>query len=206
MPRPYSVPLQEARPAFLAELDSFLATATAMDDHTLVGPSRAYGWSRVDCLVHVRMGLQELLAGIPARTDGSPDVDAASYWSTWDPAADRDPVPGILVTRRTASAYTRPTHALEHLRHVVSGLKQSVPAMPDSPVRFQGHTISAGDLMAAWAVEVVLHHHDLDAPDGTAALSPGAIAIGRHTVEALRDDLPSAHSDLSTLLTGFGRT
>lgn len=205
MPQPYTVPLSEARSAFLAELDGFHATVSTLDDHALLGPSHAYGWSRLDCVIHVRMGLQELLAGTSARTDVAPDVDAASYWSTWEADADEDVVPGILMTRRTACAYTRPTHAYEHLHQVVMGLRQTVPTMPDAPVQFQGHAITAGDLLATWAVELVVHHHDVNAPRGPAALSPAALAIGRRTVQALRNNSIDGGDDLSVLLAGFGR-
>ena len=176
MPRPYTVDLAEGRDAFLAELTAFQAAARSLDDPALLGASRAHGWSRLDCLVHVHLGLQEMLAGIPARTDVEPDVDAASYWSVFEEEADPDPVPGILLTRRVSSAYARPTHALADLEQVAAGLMHAVPAMPDQPVAFQGHVISAGDLLATGAVELAVHHHDLDAPAGAAAPAPGGAA------------------------------
>lgn len=108
------------------------------------------------------------------------------------------------MTRRTASAYSRPTHALEHLHHVAAGLRLAVPRMPDQPVRFQGHVLSAGDLLATWAVEVVLHQHDLDAPGAAAQLAPDALLIGRRTAEALGETLDA--DDLAVLLAGFGRS
>lgn len=200
-----SVALPQARTALLEELDQFLAVAGGLQDHALVGPSRAHGWSRLDCLVHVRMGLQELLAGIPCRTDIAPEVDAASYWVAWEASAALDPVPGILLTRRIASAYDRPTQAVEDLRQVAAGLRPSATAMPDAPVWFQGHSISAGDLLATWAVELALHQHDLDAPGDETGPAPSALRIGRRTAEALHDGLGSCDDDLTVMLRGFGR-
>lgn len=208
MSRPYTVPMDEARPAFLEQLHAFQAVACSLDDLALLGSSRAYGWSRLDCLVHVRMGLEEMLSGVPALTDDTPDLDAASYWFTWEEDADHDPVPGILMTRRTAAAYTRPTDALEHLGNVMAGLRAAVPRMADQPVLFQGHVLSAGDLLATWAVELAVHHHDLDAATDAAPPAQAAVHIGRRTVEALgkQGSSPALNRDnLSVLLVGFGR-
>lgn len=203
--RPFTVSLEEARPAFLEELECFQRAVQALDDQILLGCSHAHGWSRLDCLVHVRMGLQELLAGIPARSNAPPDTDAASYWAAWEADADEDLVPGILMTRRTASAYSRPRHALEHLDQVIAGLQQAVTHMPDAPVLFQQHSLNAGDLLATWAVELVVHHHDLNLSTATVPPARAAVAIGRRTVEAIHDDLPDADDDLCVVLAGFGR-
>ncbi|WP_052462507.1 hypothetical protein [Nigerium massiliense] len=107
------------------------------------------------------------------------------------------------MTRRLATAYARPTHALEHLHIVAAGLRVSVAQMPDQPVRFQGHVLSAGDLLATWAVELVVHHHDLDVPD--AALSPEAVLLGRRTAEALLGVRAETRDDVAVLLDAFGR-
>lgn len=206
MPAPLTIPLDEARAAFLAELTAFEAAGESLDDISLLGASRAHGWSRLDCIVHVRMGLQELLAGMNAQTDEACDVDAASYWTTWEDSAVDDPVPGILMTRRTASAYTRPTHCLEHLRHVCTGLRRAAQALPDEPVAFQSHVLSAGDLLATWAVELVVHHLDLDVPNEVSAPGPAlaATALARRTVVAI-DAQVDYSDDTEAVLRGFGR-
>lgn len=205
MPSPLTIQLDEARSAFISQLTAFEAAVESLDDLALLGASRAHGWSRLDCIVHVRMGLQELLAGMNAQTDESCDVDAASYWTTWEECADDDPVPGILMTRRTASAYTRPTHCLEHLRDVCAGLRRAAQALPAEPVAFQGRVLSAGDLLATWAVELVVHHLDLDLPEASApGPAPAATALARRTVVAL-DAQVDYCDDTEAVLRGFGR-
>lgn len=206
--KPYSVPLAEARPAFLAALDVFEEAAGSLDDLTLLGASRVHGWSRLDCLVHVRLGLQEMLAGLAARMDDTPDVDAASYWTAFEDGADVDPVPGILVTRRVAAAYTRPGHAVRHLHEVAQGLRHAVPALADGSIAFQGHVLTAGDMLATWAVELAVHHHDLALPSDAPAPAPAAVHIGRLTAEALGGTSGAragAEDDLAVMLAGFGR-
>lgn len=204
--KPYSVPLAEARTAFLAALDAFEEGASSLDDLTLLGVSHVHGWSRLDCLVHVRLGLQEMLAGLAARTDDTPDVDAASYWTTYEP--EKDPVPGILMTRRTASAYARPRNALEHLNQVSAGLRHAADTLIEESIAFQGHVLTAGDMLATWAVELAVHHHDLALPAGAPAPAPAAVHIGRLTAEALGSTSgarASAEDDLAVMLAGFGR-
>lgn len=204
----YSAPLAEARPAFLAALDAYEEAVGSLDDLTLLGTSHIHGWSRLDCLVHVRLGLQEMLAGLAARTDDTPDVDAASYWTAFEDGADVDPVPGILLTRRVAAAYTRPGHAVQHLHEVAHGLRHAVPAVADEPIAFQGHVLTAGDMLATWAVELAVHHHDLSLPSEAPAPAPAAVHIGRLTAEALDDTSGArAHAggDLAVMLAGFGR-
>ena len=206
--KPYSVPLAEARTAFLAALDAFEEGASSLDDLTLLGVSHVHGWSRLDCLVHVRLGLQEMLAGLAARTDDTPDVDAASYWTAVEDGAALDPVPGILLTRRVAAAYNRPGHAVRHLHEVVQGLRNTVPTLPDGPIAFQGHVLTAGDMLATWAVELAVHHHDLALPAGAPAPAPAAVHIGRLTAEALGSTSgarASAEDDLAVMLASFGR-
>ncbi|GAB3622044.1 maleylpyruvate isomerase N-terminal domain-containing protein [Mariniluteicoccus endophyticus] len=200
-----TVDLTEARKAFLGALAAFFAAADRLDDHALLGPSRAYGWSRLDCLVHVRVGLEEMLAGTPALTDAGPTVDAASYWTAWGADADDDPVPGILWTRRTASAYARPRDVLEHLGMVVAGLEGAAAAMPDAAVRFQGHVLTTGDFLATWAVELTVHHLDLDLPGDSAGPDPAALRLARRTAEALGGDATAGDDDVRAVLRGFGR-
>ncbi|MCL6424145.1 maleylpyruvate isomerase N-terminal domain-containing protein [Brachybacterium sp. JHP9] len=171
-----------------------------------MAPSRAHGWARVDCLVHVRVGLEEMLAGMSATTDEMPTVDAASYWSTWEDGAEEDPVPGILWTRRTASAYSRPQNAMEHLSMVGRGVRGTAARIDEGALAFQGHVIATGDFLATWAVELTVHHLDLDLPLGEPALAPAALTLARHTVDALHPDVADpAEDDERAVLRGFGR-
>src|SRR4029077_8455872 len=76
--------------------------------------------------------------------------------------------------------------------------------MPDHPVLFQGKTMTSGDFLATWVVELAIHQLDL----GEAAGHPtrGSLAVVRRTAEALADvDLPHAWSDEDAALIAFGR-
>jgi len=192
----------DAAPAFERQVDAFVGAASALDDLALLGSSRCYGWSVLDLVVHVRLGLQEMAVGTSVRADGAPDHDAASYWSTRPDDRDDDPVPHILWLRRTASAYARPTSAVTHLRDVAAAALTAVRAMPEGVVGFQGQRMTSGDFLATWVVELVVHQLDLGGDHEV----PGA-GWARSTIEAVADaDLPVDLDDRSAVLAGLGRT
>jgi len=200
--RQLTFPHPDAVAAFSLQAEAFVAAAAALDDLALLGPSRCHGWSLLDLVVHVRLGLQEMAVGTTSRTDEAPDHDAASYWSTRPDDRDDDPVPHILWLRRTASAYVRPTSAITHLRDVATGAIAAVRAMPEGVVGFQGQRMTTGDFVATWVVELAVHQLDLDGDDEV----PGA-GWARATIEAVADaDLPAALDDRCAVLAGLGRT
>lgn len=202
---PLSFELEPARSAFCAALDAFETAAQHLDDTALLAPSRCLGWTRLDCIVHVRVGLEEMLAGSFTPVEAPPDVDAASYWSTWEAEAGDDPVPGILWTRRTASAYARPRDALEHLSMVGTGLRARAAQIASGQLSFQAHVITAGDFLATWAVELTVHQLDLRLPEDLPSPAAAALDMARRTVEALHGPCAGDACDESAVLEGFGR-
>jgi hypothetical protein len=208
--RTLSVDHDTGRHAFLAQLDRTTTALATLDDHALLTPSRCHGWSALEVAVHLRTGLQELLGGVVSPTDATPDRDAASYWAAFPPAADssddRDEVDAILWTRRTASAYGRPRGAVQHLLDTAEPLRAAVGALADGRVAFQGHVLTTGDLLATWAVELVVHHLDLGPLVATTPPDQRALRIARRTVEALLGaELPPGWSDERCVLLGTGR-
>lgn len=186
-----------------AQLTVFVKAAESFSEYDLLGASRCHGWSRLDAVVHVRAGLEEMTADCAAQVDGAPDHDAASYWASFA-EADDDPVPLLLWMRRTAAAYNRPEGALRHLRAVTDTAHLALARMPDHPVLFQGKTMTSGDFLATWVVELAVHHLDL----GEEAGHPTAESLGlvRRTVEAVADvDLPASWSDEDAALIALGR-
>jgi mycothiol maleylpyruvate isomerase-like protein len=185
------------------QLDLFVTAAESYSEHDLLGSSRCHGWSRLDAVVHVRAGLEEMLGVCAAQVDDPPDHDAASYWASFA-ADDGHPVPAILWMRRTAAAYQRPEGALRHLRDVAATARIALTRMPDHPVLFQGKTMTSGDFLATWVVELAIHQLDLGEAAGHPA--PGALTVVRRTVEAVADvDLPTAWSDEEAALVSLGR-
>lgn len=111
--------LETGRTIFRHALTGFLAAAESLSDLDLLDPARCRGWSRLDVIVHVRMGVDELVAPSASPVDSAPTHNAAS--SNDGPPDDRydDPVPHILWLRRTAAAYRTPAGAVRHLSDVI---------------------------------------------------------------------------------------
>ncbi|GAB3781382.1 maleylpyruvate isomerase N-terminal domain-containing protein [Nocardioides ungokensis] len=193
---------QEAVECFGQQLDDFMTAVSAQDDLQLLAPSRCHGWSLLDVVVHVRMGLQEMAIGTTCRTDDAPDHDAASYWATHPDTRNDDPVSHILWLRRVASAYARPTGAVAHMKDVATSAVNAVRSMSEGVVEFQGKRMASGDFLATWVVELAVHQLDL----GIDGDSPTGLAWSRMTVEAVASsELPSELDDRSAVLIGLGR-
>jgi Mycothiol maleylpyruvate isomerase N-terminal domain len=185
------------------QLDLFVDAARSFSDYDLLGPSRLHGWSRLELVVHARLGLEEMAAVCAAQVDDEPDHDAASYWASFA-EDDDDRVPHIMWMRRTASAYNRPEGALRHLDDVAAILRIALGRMPDHPVLFQGKVMTSGDFLATWVVELAVHQLDLGADAGHP--SAPALELVRRTVEAVADaDLPPSWSAEDTALIALGR-
>jgi hypothetical protein len=188
---------------FDTQMRELLEAAQRLDDLALLGASLCHGWSRVDVLVHVRLGLEEVLGGCVAQTDRPVDHDAASYWASFAGDTGTDPVPPMLWLRRTAAAYGRPSSATRHLADVMARVRGALYRMPDHPVLFQDKVMTSGDFLATWVVELAIHQLDLDLAD---ASTPVGLALARQTVEALADeDLPPELDDRAAVLAALGR-
>jgi uncharacterized protein (TIGR03083 family) len=192
---------QDGQTAFLDELAALLAAAGGLDDEQLLTESGCSGWTVGDVLVHVHLGLQEMLLGVVTPASTAPDTDAADYWRTLPPA---DRVAQVRRLRLLGAVYQRPVGVVAHLRCTADGVASAVSMLPPRVVRFQGHALTTGDFLATWAVELAVHHLDLAhrlelPPPATTALQQA-----RRTVEALAGgELP--WDDETTVLLGTGR-
>jgi hypothetical protein len=186
------------------QLTTFVAAAESFSEYDLLAASRCHGWSRLDAVVHVRAGLEEMVGDCAAQVDDPPTHDAASYWESFATDGHDDPVPQILWMRRTAAAYNRPSRALDHLREVAATAGHVLGRMTDHAVLFQSKTMTSGDFLATWVVELAVHHLDLG--DGAGRPTDGSLHVVRRTVEAIADvDLPTAWRDDKAALIALGR-
>lgn len=196
------MPLAEARPVFEQQATDFLAACRALSELDLLDPALCRGWSRLDVVVHVRLGLDEMAAMAGARTARKPTHDAASYWGSYPDGRDEDPVPHILWLRRTAAAYGRPEAAVRHLADAVERVRAVVEQLPDEAVRAQGMVLTAGDFVATWVVELAIHQLDL-----AAGGSPVGAALARRTLAAIAGaELLPGRADAEAVLAGLGRS
>ena len=201
--RPLSFDHATAVELMREQLDVFVAAARSFSEYDLLGASRVHGWSRLEVVVHSRLGLEEMVGVCAMQVDDPCDHDAASYWASFA-ADDDDQVPHILWMRRTATAYNRPEGALRHLDDVAAMLRVALARLPDHPVLFQGKTMTSGDFLATWVVELAVHQLDLGEEAGHP--TPGSLTAVRRTVEAIADvDLPHTWDDEDAALIALGR-
>lgn len=202
---PLSFPLPEARDLFASQTRQLLDAVHSLSELDLLTPSLCVGWSRLELVEHLRIGLDEMAAAACTTTDTAPDHDAASYWGSFARTEDEDPVPGIMWLRRTASASPRPAGAVERLAEAAERAFAAVASQQDNPVPFQGKVLSAGDFVGSWVVELAIHQWDLDLGLETHRAPVGA-AWARRTLEALAGcPLPASMPDDLAVLAGMGR-
>jgi uncharacterized protein (TIGR03083 family) len=203
-----SVDLEPARAAFLEALDAFVGVLDGLSDRDLLAASRCHGWTVLDVVAHVHLGLQEMLLGLVSPTDEPSDTDAASYWATPPPATDptTDDVDQVRFVRRVASAYKRPSGLVAHLRLTTAGLTRAVESATLPVLEFQGHVMTTGDFLTTWVVELAVHQLDLGRELQVPDPPVSALTLARATVEALASGrLPTAWSDTEAVLFGSGR-
>jgi uncharacterized protein (TIGR03083 family) len=193
------------RSGFLEGLAALRTVADGLDDDQLLATSRCRGWTVGDVLVHVHLGLHEMLLGVVSPTDRAPDIDAASYWrAPIGPHPAAGPVGHVRFVRSMGAAYRRPTGIVAHMRPTADALAAAAEALPDGAVALQGHTMRTGDFLATWALELAVHHLDLGAELTLAPPAPAALTRARATVEELAGG-PLPWDDETTVLIGSGR-
>ena len=202
------VPYAVAAAAVQGELRRLLGVVAQLHDRAMLASSRCFGWTRADVLVHVHLGLQEMLLGLVDPTDAEPDTDAASYWRAEPPSNDpgSDELDNLRFARLVASAYRRPTGLIGHLRPTADGVARAIEAFQAPAVNFQGHVLTGGNFRATWATELAVHHLDLDLGDELDGPDPAALRLARQTADALVDKpSPSDWDDQHAVLVGWGR-
>lgn len=199
----FTVDLPTARTACAQSVENFVSAVDGLTEYDLLAPSRCYGWSRLDVIVHVIAGWQEMLQGLVSVVDLAPTVDAASYWTAFaDDTATADPVQVLTAQHRRTASYAGPAAVIVHLRDVAAAVLRGVGNVTDRPRYWQGHVFSAGDFLTCWAVENAVHHLDL----GTDPAPDSALRLARSTIEhLLTRPLPDTWTHLDAVLVGSGR-
>jgi uncharacterized protein (TIGR03083 family) len=198
----------EGRAAFLAELDALVAVARDLSDAELMAASRCTGWTVGDVIVHVHLGLQEMLLGLVAPTGEDADTDARDYWRIRLPTNDDDAdgIAAMRFVRILGAAYRRPAGLVRHFLPTTQGVRGAVASLAPGAVRFQDRVLTTGDFLATWAVELAVHHLDLGRELTLAAPATPALRLARATIEALAGgELPAAWPDDTVVLLGAGR-
>ncbi|WP_188943533.1 maleylpyruvate isomerase N-terminal domain-containing protein [Nakamurella endophytica] len=194
--------------AFGSAVDALLTAVNGWPEQAYWAPSHCRGWSVVDVVVHVHLGLQEAVLGLFDLVEEPADTDAVGYWRSSPPATDpqADGLDAAAFVRRVAAAYRRPSGAVAHLAATSRGVLRAAGRATPGTVAFQGHRLGTGDLLATWAVEVAVHHLDVGRGPAVDPPAPDALALARRTVEELCGAaLPASWPDARAVLLGTGR-
>jgi len=189
-----TVDLETGRRAFVESVRGFVAAVDDLDEWSLLGSSRCHGWTRLDVVVHVVAGWQEMLGGFVSPVDGPPTVDAASYWPAFEEQEADEPLDALLGQRRRTTAYARPDSARAQMHDVADAVLRGAASCADRHLLWQGHVFTAGDFLAIWAVEDAIHQLDLlgGRPVPSSALSLAGATVAELDGRALVGRLDEA--------------
>ncbi|WP_437086550.1 maleylpyruvate isomerase N-terminal domain-containing protein [Streptomyces sp. enrichment culture] len=190
-----------------ASYRALAAVVAPLEDEDSWLPTACTGWAVRDLLFHCLVDCQRGLVALHTPAGGPVDRDAVSYWSDWRPGTE-----GAADDRRRARVSAGLFMHFRQLRDLyletaAATLHAAAATDPGLPVSTQGHTLTAGDLMATLTVEATIHHLDVvpSLPHAARASSPG-LACVRGTLDGLLGrPLPLDWSDEHYARAGTGR-
>lgn len=207
--------MSEALPEHIRELaaeqvDVVADLVEGLGDGDLVAPTRCAGWLAAHLLVHVRLGLAEMTGSfaVPAGPDEPADRDYVSYWRDWP--ASMEPVTFGTVRWHWAQASAHSV-ASEFRRHFTDTARAAAGVSLHAPAgrfRFQGHVMEAGDILAMWITELVVHQFDLTVYlPGRYGPLPEALTLTVRTLDGLLRAAarPPSWDDTTYVLKATGR-
>lgn len=81
---------------FVEQAHQFLETPRALDDLALLDSSLCRGWSRLELIAHVQMGLDEMATAVQAKSSLPVSHDYITYWSSYADDLGEDPIPALM--------------------------------------------------------------------------------------------------------------
>jgi hypothetical protein len=186
--------------------EALTAVVAGLGDEDAWVPTGCTGWTVRDLVWHLHADAVRGLVAAHTPAHRAADCDSVAYWRSWgsDPDADDR---NRRLTRVEAGLHEFAALRGRHLEAAAAAVR-AVAALPhDEVVATQGHAIGAADLASTLAVEATLHHVDLVAHLGDAAVGPtaqGMTEVRRVVEQLLGVDLPT-WSDERVALVGTGR-
>jgi uncharacterized protein (TIGR03083 family) len=193
------------------QVERLADVVAGLSDTDLVAPTLCAGWLAAHLLAHCRQGLDEHATSCaePAGPGDAADRDYVSYWRDF-PAGNEPPAYGQ--TRywwAAGSSYATAGSLRAHFAATARRAAGMSRQAPDGLFRFQGHVMAAGDILAMWTVEWVIHQLDLTAflPGDRLTPADEALALAARTVDELTGGAarPMAWTPASYVLKGTGR-
>lgn len=201
---------EDIRELTAAQVKVLAETVAGLSDADLVAGSGCAGWLVAHLLVHVRLGLEELIGSFAEPTDPDEPVDRdyVSYWQDFPAATEPVTFGTVRWHWANASAYSVASEFQRHFADTARAAASASQRAPAGRFRFQQHVMAAEDILAMWAVELVLHHLDLIArlPGERPGPPPEALALTARTLDGmLGGERPPSWNDITYALKGTGR-
>jgi hypothetical protein len=168
------------------ELCALLDIVDQASETDLIRATGCLGWRVADLIVHLRLDAEGILSGLASPSAAPPDRDYVSYWRDW-PAAGPATFADVRWTWAAAAMYASSAGLRQHFRDVTQAAARAVSEPARAPaVQFQRHVLAAGDFLAMWLTEYVLHHLDLVAELPWApGPGPAGLDLAAATVDGL---------------------
>ena len=176
---------------------------TALDEREGWAPTGCTGWCVRDLVFHLLADAQRALVAVHTPAGGPATTDAVAYWRGV-PAGDDA---GLRATRACATAFgSLAGLAGLYAETAAAAVRALDEADPQAVLATQGHALTAADLATTLVVEAALHHLDLVRSLDRPGPGPAALAVVRHTVEALLGEpFPAGLDDEAVALVATGR-
>lgn len=185
------------RGALRAETESLLDALGGSFDEVAACPTRLPAWTVGDLLAHVWRDLDRLRVGLAAPPAATIDVDAVSYWRSYDPASRGPQIAARAI--ETAARFPEGAALADDLRRVLDeGLAAARIVPDDRSITTWGPGMRLDEFLATRVLEVAIHGLDLaDALGRDPWLTPGAAAITRGILTRLLGVEPPAIQQMS---------
>jgi uncharacterized protein (TIGR03083 family) len=201
---------EDIRELAAAQVEVLTEAVAGLSDADLVAGTGCAGWLVAHLLVHVRLGLEEMTGSFAEPADPAKPVDRdyVSYWRDFPAATEPVTFGTVRWHWANASAYSVASEFRRHFADTARAAAGTSRYAPAGRFRFQQYIMAAEDILATWAVELVLHHLDLIArlPGERPGPLPEAVALTTRTLDAmLGSERPPSWDDVTYALKGTGR-
>lgn len=149
----------------LGEIYAQVSELSALPDEDLSRSSRCRGWTVGDVLYHLLLDARRALVTFASPASGEADVDAVTYWKSFQPGG-----PGYANHEKHVRVVTAayPSGALgREWRDTSAAAVRAASACPHDRVTTQGHILRTADFTETLVFEATIHYLDMtvDLPD-----------------------------------------
>ncbi len=194
-------PRMIGKEACRAAYSEILDVLPAIDEDTGWLPTLCAGWTVRDLLLHLLSDAQRALVALHTPADGPADVDAISYWSSWQPGTPGADA-GRRGTRIMASAWSSVAPIADLYGETARAVLVAADERPGGElVHTQGKVLSVDSLLSTLAVEATIHQLDL----GLGQPAALGLAEVRRVLDGLLGAVAPFEDDVRYALVGTGR-